>query len=105
MSDRNRNGFFQELTMMWVLRDDPHFVKVFAYSTTPVCLMMQFCAYGDLEGFIRSKNGPARNVPYTKWRMIDLFREYCGAIGYMHRMGFAHCDVKPANVLLDVHPK
>ena len=35
--------------------------------------------------------------------MIHLFRQYCTGIQYMHDTGFAHCDIKPANVLLDLN--
>ena len=105
LGELKTNAFYQELSMMWVFRDNPHFVKVFAYSASPVCLVMQYCAYGDLRGYIDGNKGPARNFPYSKWRVIYLFREYCQAIGYMHAMGFAHCDVKSTNVLLDLNPK
>ena len=87
-------AFYQELRMMWVLRDNPHFVMVYGYSTSPVCLIMQYCAYGDLESYIFGKSRPSQNIPYTKHRLVSLFNEYCTAIDYMHSMGVAHCDVK-----------
>ena len=88
---------------MWSLRDRTGFVKVYAYSMEPVCLVMQYCAYGDLEHFVYGKGDLAVTAPYTKWRLINLFKQYCEGVGYMHAMGFVHCDIKPANVLITKH--
>lgn len=34
---------------------------------------------------------------------LSFFREILGAIEYSHRKGFIHCDIKPNNIIVDLH--
>lgn len=101
MSDRFKQSFLQELSMMWVFRDHPNFCKVYGFSVRPVCIVMKCYTLGDLDGWISYRSRKLDKFPYTKRSVIKMFREYTSAIEYMHRRGYAHCDIKPANVLLD----
>ena len=76
MTNKHRVGFFQEVSMMWSLRDRSGFVKLYARLS----LLNGACLSGTsiLE---------ARAVPYTQWRLINMFMQYCDGIGYMHLMG------------------
>lgn len=39
--------------------------------------------------------------PFSAGEILGYFRPACSALYYAHQMGVAHCDVKPANVLID----
>ena len=101
LSENNRAAFYQELALMWKYRDHPNFVKVFAYAMEPTCTVMKFYALGDLDSFIDGSGNASRSFRYSKLILVDLFRQLCNGIAFMHLSGIAHCDVKPANALLD----
>ena len=84
---------------MWRFKDHPNFVKVYAFSEKPAAIVLQFYSLGDLEKFIHR---PLRSVSYGKRMVLDLFTSICRAIDYMHEAEFVHCDLKPANILLQL---
>ena len=103
MQDRTRTAFFQEISLMHRFRDHPNFIRLFAYSTRHVTMVTKFYELGDMCDFI-SGLGPTvkRGIPYSKLIMVSLLRQFTAAIAHMHKSGIVHCDVKPANVLLDI---
>ena len=102
LTERMPISFNQELSLMQRFRDHDNFAKVYGYCLAPACLIMKLYALGDLSGFISGKGEVSRDFAYSKLIMIDFIRQYCVGIQYMHNNGFAHCDIKPANVLLDM---
>ena len=103
MTETMKNAFHQELTFMWRFRDQPHFARVYAYSYDPACLVMKFYHLGDLSAFIRGHSIAVEQFRYCKIMTFYLLRSLCSALDYVHQNGFAHCDVKPGNVLLEVN--
>ena len=75
-------------------------IKIFAYSTAPVAIVMKLYELGDVSGFVHCKR--TFKFPYTKATVLSLIRQYCSGIAYMHKSGFSHNDIKPGNVLLNV---
>lgn len=65
----------------------PNIVTV--YAAGPGWLAMEF-----LDG------GTVNNVPGTPERLTAL-TQIAGALDHAHRLGIVHCDVKPANILVD----
>ena len=102
MTPRMRAAFFQELSVMWKFRQYPHFVKVYGYTTTPASLVMRNYRYGELGRYIRGRGPCANFFPYTKRQVLGLLSNVLSAVHLMHQTGFAHCDLKPGNVLLEV---
>ena len=102
MDQRFSRAFWQEVGMMNRFRDNQSFCQMYGHSMRPVCIIMKFYQYGDLSKFIARKSVANNVFPYTKRRLMHIFYEYCKAIAYMHESGFAHSDIKPGNVLLDV---
>ena len=97
MPEKHQRAFFQELSLMWRFRDHPSFAKVYAYSERPAAIVLQFYPQGDLENFIHS---PLNY--YGKRVVVDLFTGICRAINHLHEAEIAHCDLKPANILLQL---
>jgi len=57
-------------------------------------IVMEYVDGEDLKTLIR------REAPMPVERALDLAIQICAGIGYAHRAGFVHCDVKPQNVLI-----
>ena len=57
-------------------------------------IVMELVEGDDLKAIIR------RQAPLPLERGLDLAIQICKGVGYAHRAGFVHCDVKPQNVLV-----
>lgn len=102
MNDRVRDAFFQEVALMWRFRNHPNFVRFYGYSIRPVTMVMKYYALGDLHNLISGGRSASQNViVYSRKLIISLARQICDAVGHMHSAGVVHCDIKPANVLID----
>ena len=60
-----------------------------------VYLLLEFAVNGNLFWYIR------RQKSLTEQRAVELFKQTCEAIRYLHTRGFIHRDLKPENILLD----
>ena len=61
-------------------------------------IIMEFVEGRTLKEMIRSYNERGEYMPVK--RALDLTIQTCLGIGYAHRAGLVHCDVKPHNVLV-----
>ena len=105
MSGRSQIQFFQEVALMWRFRDHANFIKLFAFSTRPVTMVMKLYYCGDLERLIMGESvAISKGVVYSKRCLVDLIKQVCIGVAHMHHCGIVHCDLKPANVLLDIDP-
>lgn len=57
------------------------------------CQVMEYMDLGDLFQFIIKK-------PILKSISLCLFKQLLSGVDYLHKMGVAHCDLKPENLLL-----
>jgi serine/threonine protein kinase/Tfp pilus assembly protein PilF len=55
------------------------------------------------EVVARARAGGDDARGYTRFRLLETFREICGAIAYVHEHGIVHRDLKPNNVMLGSH--
>ena len=101
MSERRAKAFLQEVALLWKYRDSDLFCHMFAFSESPACIVMKKYMLGDLSDFIRSRGLASMYFTYNKSTVIKLSQHICQAVEVMHGDGIAHCDIKPANVLLD----
>ena len=102
MSEDKRYAFLQEISLLWSFRDHPSFIRFFAYSDSPPAVVMKHYTYGDLKSFVHGKGKVTKKFIYSKKQMIDIYKQFCDGIAYMHENGIVHCDIKPSNVLLHV---
>jgi hypothetical protein len=98
LSDNLAAAFWQEITIMWKFRDHDMFCKVAGFSCYPASIIMRHYQMGDLRHFILSRN---KKFPYTKLLVVNLMNQYCKGIAIMHSYDIVHCDIKPANCLLE----
>jgi serine/threonine protein kinase len=73
----------------------PHLVRVFDFSgggPRPY-LVMEYVSGGSLAGRLRDRQE-------ASWDADVLARELLDALGYVHRSGVIHRDIKPGNVLI-----
>ena len=99
LSERFQLSFLQELSIMWQFRDTPNFPKLYAFSTEPVAMVLRYYNCGDLSDLI---HGKINGVHYSKSLVVALLRLISITVMEMHKKGYAHCDLKPQNVLLDI---
>lgn len=86
---------------MWKFNKNDNFVKLFAFSEVPACVLMKKYQYGDLRKFIAGKGRVSKRYRYSIHQVVALFRQLCDAIRFMHSLGVVHADIKPPNILLD----
>ena len=56
MSVRNRDAFYQEVSVHWMLRDNSGFARVYGYAEQPVAtILMEFYPLGSLQPYIEAK--------------------------------------------------
>ncbi len=61
-------------------------------------MVMEYVEGQTLKQIIRENNTKERLMSVD--RALDLTVQICNGIGYAHRSGLVHCDVKPQNVLV-----
>ena len=105
LSEGQQAAFWQELSMMRMMRDHPNFAKVYGYSTNPVSMVMKFYEIGDMGAWVLCNRKKKIKYPYTKGSVISFFRGIVSAIGHIHKQGLVHNDIKPDNILMDLDPE
>lgn len=58
-------------------------------------IVMEYCGGGSLAGLL------AREGSLDITQVYDLATQICGALGYAHREGVVHRDIKPQNILFN----
>jgi len=57
-------------------------------------IVMEYIEGKDLKSLIKDGS------PFRVERALDLVIQMCAGVGYAHRAGLVHCDVKPQNILV-----
>lgn len=90
-----RNRFRQEAKAVANL-SHPNIVTVhdFVLDSNQLFIVMEYVPGKDLKTLQREKGRFSVN------HAIELITQACDGIGYAHRAGLVHCDVKPQNILV-----
>jgi eukaryotic-like serine/threonine-protein kinase len=77
----------------------PNIVTVhdFGYDSPRLYIVMEYVKGKDLNSIMKE------HVQLKTYTAIKLAIEACKGIGYAHRAGLVHCDIKPHNFLVDVN--
>jgi serine/threonine protein kinase len=93
----------REVEKLAFLSADRYVVQLLAvgWEAEPPYYVMEFLERGSLEDLLRT-SGP---LPVTQ--AVELFTEISRGLSHAHGKGVLHCDLKPANILLDPdqHPR
>lgn len=76
----------------------PNIVRVYDVFTSAnfLFIILEYCSGGNLQSIVeKSANG----IDFH--RVTKYAVEIIDALGYMHSKGYAHCDIKPSNILID----
>jgi hypothetical protein len=97
-------SFNQEVAMMWFFNGQRNFAEIFGYCVNPWIIIMRFYEFGSLQGLIHEQNKQEnlQNVHFTHQLARQLATDIAIGLNEMHINGFAHSDVKTANILLDL---
>jgi hypothetical protein len=86
----------REVEKLRYLFNDRYVVQLFevGWESEPPYYVMEYMENGSLEDLLRAQRP---TVPEA----VALFREVAVALVHAHDKGILHCDLKPANILLD----
>ncbi|MBN9121051.1 MAG: serine/threonine protein kinase, partial [Planctomycetes bacterium] len=86
----------REVEKLRYLFSDRYVVQLFevGWESEPPYYVMEYMENGSLEDLLRAHRPSVHDA-------VSLFREIAVALVHAHDKGILHCDLKPANVLLD----
>lgn len=86
----------REVEKLRYLFSDRYVVQLFevGWESDPPYYVMEFMENGSLEDLLRTHRLSVHEA-------VSLFREIAVALVHAHDKGILHCDLKPANILLD----
>lgn len=92
--------FQQEAKAIASLRH-PHIVQVFDFDVHDdiYYMVMEFISGGTLKAKMKNVSCAGRALPIPE--VVRIIKQVSSALGYAHKNGMIHRDVKPANILLN----
>jgi hypothetical protein len=95
--ERDRKLFEQELSIMALLRNGEHIAKIVGFSRGQYhSILMKYYPIGSLDRFLRQKP-----TQLSKHVAVIFALDIASGIWEMHKRDLAHCDIKPANILIE----
>ncbi|MFZ5889437.1 MAG: protein kinase domain-containing protein [Myxococcota bacterium] len=96
VQNRDFRARFEREARLLAALDHPNIVRVFDYGVSrdeEPYISMELVEGGNL----------ADHIPMPSLRALGLVTELALALEHAHARGVVHCDIKPENVLIDVH--
>jgi hypothetical protein len=87
----------REVEKLVFLSADRYVVQLLevGWDSDPPYYVMEYIESGSLDDLLRDHG------PLPVGEAVDMFREICVGLSHAHGKGVLHCDLKPANILLD----
>jgi serine/threonine protein kinase len=91
----------QEVEKLLALSTDRYVVQLLdvGWDSTPPYYVMDYLEHGSLEDRLR------QDLRLAPDDAVEMFEELAQGLMHLHGKGILHCDLKPANVLLDQDSK
>lgn len=70
----------------------------FGFDEDRIFIIMEYVPGPDLKTIIRERGD--EGLVFTVNEAVSLITQACAGIGYAHRAGVVHCDVKPQNLIV-----
>ena len=64
-----------------------------------ICLITEFCEKGSYADIVKNEGH------LSKHKFVAVAKQLLMALQYLHKKGFSHNDVKPANILIDKYER
>jgi hypothetical protein len=86
----------REVEKLRLLSNDRHVVQLIevGWDADPPYYVMEYLEHGSLEDCLREGPLPVHEA-------VTVMREVAVGLNHAHNKGILHCDLKPANILLD----
>jgi serine/threonine protein kinase len=99
---RKRKALCKEAEILRRL-DHPNIVKLEAAFVESNFLYLHFpyAKHGDLEQYLKMQASTSSNARISAEQLRRMARQLCEAVAYLAERNIVHCDIKPANVLVD----
>jgi serine/threonine protein kinase len=93
------SSLWREVEKLGLFFNDRYVIQLFkvGWDADPPYYVMEYLERGSLEELL--------NAPLPTERAVTLFREIATGLMHAHNRGVLHCDLKPANILLDADHK
>ena len=93
----NWNLLAHEVEKLVSLATDRYVVQLLevGWESSPPYYVMEYLEEGSLDQYID------KHHPVDVESAVSVFREIALGLSHAHRKGILHCDLKPANILLD----
>jgi serine/threonine protein kinase len=76
----------------------PYIVRFYGLEQTE---RQAFILMDYVEGTTLRKEIFRQQTPFPLERIVEISRAVCSALSYAHNQGLVHCDIKPANIMLN----
>jgi hypothetical protein len=93
-----QRAFDQEVAISESLSEESNFIKFLGFCHYPCAILTKFYREGSLGTWIYQK---PRIL--TKRLIAKFSRDIAIGLNLMSETGLSHCDIKPANILIDKH--
>jgi eukaryotic-like serine/threonine-protein kinase len=90
---RHRGDLLREGRLLQRLAH-PHIVRAYEVRRRPPTVVLETLSGATLAKLLE-------DGPLDAGDALELGRQLCSAIGYLHRQGWLHLDIKPSNLIAD----
>jgi serine/threonine protein kinase len=100
--DRNIKGYFSSEAKLMAALDHPHIVRFYEFRDEG---RVAFFVMDWVEGIDLKAALQARGEPYELDEIKVILKPISSALNYAHGQKIIHCDIKPANILMETSGK